>query len=123
MAKPRKTAEDACIDYAIWVADVRRLTKIIRENTCEVVGDKFAQAALDLHEPNDPVPESCLSQHWQITNGGPPSYYEIPLLPFDEMCAQCKTAWHAITDRREARKRLGAAKRSVEAIGKRLNNG
>jgi hypothetical protein len=60
-----------------------------------------------------------MSRHWNVVTGPAPNYREYPEIAYEDMCDGCKVRLKAFEDRREARKRLGAAKRAVEAIGKR----
>jgi len=39
---------------------------------------------------------------------------------YEEMCESCKDRYNAIQERKNARRRLGTAKRGVETVGKRL---
>lgn len=123
MPKPRKTAEDACIEYAIAIAEVRRLNAVMsaEQNLCDVIalfreseaerlnGSYSPYSCLDgLFERHDPEMES-LEAHEE-------AHAELR----ETMCDGCRERLSAIKDRKDARKRLGAAKRSVEAVGKRL---
>jgi hypothetical protein len=110
----KKTAEDACIEYAIAVADVRQLTRVIGdpENQClrwsKWEANKFVGVA----------PEPCLTVHWRIDHDR--DGREVPEMPYDDMCDSCKLRCDRVRERKIARERLGAAKRVVGAIGKRL---
>lgn len=126
----RRTAEEVCVEYAIAVAEVRQLTKVIRDrlNQCEIAAQAIGEfdAAVQSRPSiqamlKPPDMEDCLTKHWQIATGPPPIYREEPYLAYVDMCDACKLRCDRIGERRGARKRLGAAKRSVEAVGKRLN--
>lgn len=112
----KRTAEDACIEYAIAVAEVRRFHAAMTSHTCQVVNDEHGLGRPGFRGDG----EECLSLYWQRTqtdNG----FIDTPEIEYDDMCDNCKVREQAYRDRYEARKRLGAAKRSVECVGKRLN--
>lgn len=100
MAKPQRSAEDVCVEYAIAMGEIRRLSKIIREHPCP------DQRPFD-NETGDGS-ASCIFE------------YRGEELAFDKMCDDCKVAQEALDDRKIARKRFGAAKRRIEAVGKRI---
>lgn len=92
-----RTAEDACVEYAIVAGLVRAQTRIIRENRCTEASGS-----------DDPF------------DGGIAPCFKASDDP-SEWCTACKTSAGAVDARRQARKRLGVAKRHVEVAGKRLN--
>jgi len=112
----KKTAEDACISYATAREAVLRYTRLMRENPCtEASEGEFIDGAPG---PGGFVPD-CLSEFFGAPKGPDgefPRYFEF----HDAMCDACKARLDAINLRHAARVHLGAAKRSVEAIGKRL---
>lgn len=116
MPKFCKTPEDACVEYAIAVAEARRCQESMKHYLCQVVYDEAGLGRPGYRGDG----EECLSLHWQRTqtdNG----FIHTPEIEYDAMCDNCKRREQAYRDRCEARQRLGAAKRSVEAVGKRLN--
>jgi hypothetical protein len=135
--KRRTTPELACIEYAIAVAEVRRLTELIGKQQCERQ-TAWAQRIADGYEAvekaqlkNTPAPEfdfserrpeTCVTQHWQSTLEGSGDYVrEVPVLALEDCCAGCQAVIELHAQRKMWRRKLGAAKRSIEALGKRLN--
>lgn len=111
MPKPRRTAEDVCVEYAIAVAAVREQTRIMAAHRCTEGSRKNF---------NETGETECLDDFFAAPKGPDgefPRYREF----HDRMCDNCKRRLQALDDRRQARIRLGAAKRAVEAVGKRLN--
>jgi hypothetical protein len=110
----RRTAEDACIDYAIAAEYVRSQTQILRDFPCSEASRQYT------HETGE---EECLTQHWRTETyqAGDDRPMERPELAAEDMCENCQARLKAYGERRNGRKRLGAIKRSIEAIGKRLN--
>lgn len=113
MPKPRRTAEEVCIAYAQAAQVVRELTKKIAPTECAFLA------------ANDAYTVPCISQLFSVTHeadgyGG--DLYEGKCEDIEaEMCDRCLESLKAVRDRKKARIRLGAAKRAVEAIGKRLD--
>lgn len=113
-----RTAEEVCVEYAIAVADVRRISKKFGENPCALIEKWYER------NQSTPKPDDCLDVYfaeWDREHENYDSYAEARAAAKDTMCGCCCRRLQAIEDRKEARKRLGAAKRSVEAVGKRLN--
>jgi len=112
----KRSPEDVCRDYARAVEAVRIYTRVIRENPCtEASEGEFIDGAPGLGG----FAPDCLSEFFSAPKGPDgefPRYREF----HDMMCDACKARLDAINLRRAARIHLGAAKRSVEAIGKRL---
>jgi hypothetical protein len=106
-----RTAEEACIEYAIASADVRAQSRILRAFPCDEANNRHW---------NETGEQECLTQYWTTTRSdtGP---IPDPQIDYDNMCDNCKKREQAYRDRAQGRKRLGAAKRSIEAVGKRLN--
>ncbi len=107
----KRTAEESCIEYAIAVEAVRKYTRIMRANPCtEGSRGNFIETG----------EVECLDEFFGAPKGPDgefPRYQEF----HDRMCDACKARLDAINLRHAARVHLGAAKRSVEAVGKRLN--
>jgi len=123
------TPEMACMNYAYAVLAVRTQTRIMRENPCEITSSIEAEyrAALESRPSNAGIlvhpegqREDCIALHWQVDTGPALNFVETPHMAFEDMCASCMVRYQAIMQRKEARKRLGAAKRSIEVVGKRL---
>lgn len=122
----KRTAEEVCIEYASANASVSRLTATMNANPCEALKERLQEygAAIESRPGiaeflSIPSSDTCLNRHWRIElrdNYG----REEPEIPYDEMCDACKVRSEAVQARKEARSRLGAAKRSIGAIGKRL---
>lgn len=108
----QRSANDVCIEYAIAVAEVRRLTKALGTSICKrVIDEDFSREG------------TCLKNLWEMVperNGEGNCSHEDFAEAVAELCTACAEARRLIDERRDARKRLGAAKRSVEAIGKRV---
>lgn len=113
MPKLKRTAEEVCIEYALAVAEVRFQTCLLRDHRCTEGSRKNF---------NETGERECLDRHFEIEiyDSGHGNPKERPGLAAVEMCDNCQTRLQAIRDRKDVRKRLGAAKRAVEAIGKRL---
>lgn len=117
---PKRTAEDVCIEYAIAAGVVRSITDKIKPWECT----KYVQGGVNLDwkpgrtEPVDP----CLQQLFAKRDPDERQdvYDEAQQEIEDEMCDRCRESLQAVRDRKVARKRLGAAKRAVDAVGKRL---
>lgn len=105
----------ACMEYAIAVDAVRAQTRIMMANRCEEASKEERDSSSGRIVSAE-VP-SCMSRHWEIDIT---KYGERPMLAFEDMCEPCQVRLQAYEARKEAKKRLGAAKRSVEAVGKRL---
>jgi hypothetical protein len=58
----------------------------------------------------------CISLHWANYGMG-----DGPMLKEEGMCAGCRASLAAYHSRKIARQRFGVSKRTVLAIGKRLN--
>lgn len=122
-----RTPEEVCVEYAEAVADVRRLTKKI--GTCECLRsaewnkkwERWSYAMVDNAMPVDPQPTTCLYDLWHLPQGPEGEVSdEYVREAMAEMCSPCSEAYEYIQTRKKARSRVGAAKRSVEAIGKRV---
>lgn len=100
MPKPRKTPEDVCVEYAICVELVRAQTRIVRANHC-TVADRPSERS--------------------FTEGSMTPCYDDVGIDREEWCNACVVRHDAVEDRNALRKRLRVAKRSIEAVGKRLN--
>lgn len=106
----RRTPIEACIGYAIAAEAVREQTRIMRSHQCTEGSRR------DTHETGE---VECLDTFFAAPKGPDgefPRYQEF----HDAMCDNCKARLDALNLRRDARRRLGIAKRSVEAVGKRL---
>lgn len=116
MSKPRRTAEDVCIEYAIAVAAVREQTAIVHKHSCTEGNRQYTAETGE---------EECLDRHFRIEvyQAGDDRPMERPELAAEDMCENCQIRLKALDTRRGYRKRLGAAKRAVEIVGKRLNAG
>jgi hypothetical protein len=114
-------AEDACVAYAIAHAEDKRLTKIIGASECA----RLAQWTVDMMSYKSefpPQPNNCIADYWSFhLEGCAESYREVRNLTYDECCSACKVVLDTIKKRKGWRAKLGAAKRSILAIGRRLN--
>jgi len=111
----RKTAEQACIDYALAVADKRKYHAIICAPTCIHILE------WDRTMPDTPRPDTCLDEFFTAPKGPDgefPRHNEF----FAKLCDPCKGKLGALTLRADAGRRIGAARRSIGAIGKRLSH-
>lgn len=124
----RKSPEDACVEYAIAVAEVRRLTRKIGDAQC--IHLKGWSAGFDNLEESDwdalaaypPSPETCLHKRFNMPTGPEGEIHHTTVAAIHAaMCSGCSEAFEYVQTRRTARRRVGGAKRSVEAVGKRLN--
>jgi hypothetical protein len=105
----RRTPEEVCIEYHLAAAEISRTSEIIHSQVC------------DRGAGRNP---SCLTEYFAL-----PTEYDSqtgrligPLLDgFEGFCEGCQIAYNAVQKRKQARARLGAAKRAVGAVGKRLN--
>ena len=116
------TAEQACINYAIAVSEVRRRTCFLRDNVCP---NWSPQESPDYqcNYPGCPESPSCLTEYF---TGVKDASYGTDGVAQDmpdpsDLCDVCKAKLAAIEERREWKRKLGAAKRSIERLGKRLN--
>lgn len=110
----KRTAEDVCVEYALAVKAVRNQTWIIRNWPCTEGNRKYTSETGE---------EPCLDKHFRIETyqAGDDRPTERPEMAWEEMCENCQIRLKAIKNRRIARKLLGAVKRSIEVVGKRLN--
>lgn len=108
----QRSAEDVCIEYAISVGENRRITKAIGMCICHRITDE-----------THPGKGICLKELWDMV---PDRRGEGNCWPEDveeaiaALCMACAEARRLVGDRKVVRKRLGAAKRAVEAVGKRV---
>lgn len=118
MSHKLRNPEQVCIAYAEASESVRIFTRTLNGNRCE--GESKGEIGMSGYREG--AEESCLSKHWSIVvvNAGHGNPKEEPGMAYEDMCDACKTRLQAFNDRRQARKVLGAAKRAVEAVGKRL---
>lgn len=108
----KRTPEQVCIEYAIANNEVRRISKAIGSYQCLVEAEFCAGPQFG------DIPDTCLKQFYTTHVEG---YETFPDMEEEEMCEACKSKHALVMERKDARKRLGAAKRSVQAMGKRLN--
>lgn len=99
MPKPRKSAEEVCIELSLAAEAVRQQTRIMRANRC-TIADRPSERS--------------------FTEGSMTPCTNDVGLEEEEWCDACHVRNKAVKDRQASRKHLGAAKRSVEAVGKRL---
>jgi hypothetical protein len=115
--KAKRTSAEVCIEYAIAHAAVTEQTRILRDTNCEVA--ELGEAA-DWNEnyPGMNGTPSCLDELFSAPKG---PEHEFPRFQefYDKMCDPCKVKFAAVEARKDAKRRFGAAKRAVEAIGKR----
>lgn len=107
MEKSKRSAEEVCIAYAVAAIKVR---------DCDAA---LSSGGYCPHEEPWKEKLSCLGELFacpQGPNGEMPRWREF----YDKMCDACKSRLSMIEERREARVSLGAAKRAVQVVGKRL---
>ena len=119
-SRSRRTAEEVCIEYHLAAAEIRRISAVIKAQVCQ--RDRDYQEALKTNPRADFPKQPCLSE-----------YFALPRIEdehgnlhmddgdFEGFCEYCQIAYDAVQERKRARLRLGAAKRAVGAVGKRLN--
>lgn len=119
MSHKLRTPEQVCIAYAEAVAEVRRLTDIIRPSECTTMAS--SELCAGWPGPSTPI-DPCIVTLFNIKRDGETeeSYQESIAEADDNLCDRCRESLNAVEDRKEFRRRLGAAKRAVEAVGKRL---
>lgn len=110
-----RNAEDVCAEYALAAEAVREQTRIMRNNRCE----EESKPEITANGYGAPAVESCLSQHWTIETDVRGS--EHPMKDSGDMCDPCQIRLKAFEARKDAKRRLGAVKRSIESVGKRIN--
>lgn len=100
----RVTAEQACISYAELTAALQAMKKAISEAECErLINDSSAR-------------ESCVGELFRVTREDPEgSFLEPP-----ELCAGCTERIRLFDQRKPLRLRMGAAKRTLLQVGRRL---
>jgi len=112
-----RTPEQVCIAYADAVAEVRRLTAIIKPGECtEMASSEWVHG--NMTTPIDP----CISQLFSIKREDYDEigYQEASFEIEEEMCDRCKESLEAVRERKVSRRKLSYAKRAVEAVGRRL---
>jgi len=100
------TPEQACIDYAAAFAVVRRLQ--------DELGDPEYAHCTKRQDDGD-----CIDRLFHCPCGPDderPRWQEF----FDAMCPRCKTRLATLDERKVARAKLGACKRTILKVGKRL---
>ena len=107
--KPRfVSADQACMNYAAAYAVVKRLQ--------EELGDpEYADCTKRQEDTGD-----CVDRLFHCPSGPDderPRWQEF----FDAMCPRCKGRLALLDERKAARAKLGAAKRTLLTIGKRLS--
>ncbi len=111
------TPEQACINYAVAVAKVKRLTLVIKSNPCTAEEKNNVEIGEGWKGMT-----SCIALHWSThLVGCAESYRGVPDLARESFCPNCETALTAIEERKEARTALRYAKMSVNCLGKRLS--
>lgn len=108
----KRTPEDACIEYAIANAEVRRISKAIGSYQCLLEAEFCAGPQLGA------IPDTCIKQFYTTHVEG---YETFPNMEEEEMCDACKSKHALVLERKVARQRFGKAKRMVTSVGKRLN--
>jgi hypothetical protein len=103
----RMSPAQACENYAIAWATVNRLS--------EELGDpEYADCTKRDHETGD-----CIDRLFHCPRGPDyerPRYQEF----FDALCPRCKARLATLDERKAAKAKLGAAKRTVLTVGRRL---
>lgn len=108
----KRTPEEVCIEYAEAAAEVRRHSCTMRENKCE-----FAEKAYS------PVYDSSFVCLEPGSHGIDPCWLQIAnesMEDGNEPCEPCTRRIAAHGERKDAKKRLRAAKLAVGSVGKRL---
>lgn len=120
---PKRTPEDACVEYAKVVALMRAETAKIKPWECARVAVPEVNAAWPgPTTPIDPCISTLFKKAGPFTTFGAQEEHREWQEEFEgEMCDRCTVSLKAVRARKALRQRLGAAKRSVEAVGKRLN--
>lgn len=119
-AKHLAAALRACRDYEHWAREIVRLTDAIRECLCPYE----SESEQDTHKPPTP---SCFRDasedrpsgydEWGDFVSGPrPTLNEIAERVAD--CPECSRLVGLIRERRQARRKFGAAKRAVRRVGR-----
>lgn len=131
MSHKLRTPEQVCIAYAEAVAEVRRLTSKI--GICECIRSVRWNAEVEEYwrdredsvslpaAPYGEAPTTCLHDYFHAPVGPegdihPNTAREL----MANLCSPCSEAYEYIQTRKKARQAAGAAKRAVEAVGKRL---
>lgn len=107
-------ALEACRNYEYWAQETKRLTKAISEERCPDEGTTIEGE------------ESCFKKMKAELCGGDFGDTENPLRPITlqeigqsvTACSSCSNLVFLIQQRRAARKKFGAAKRTVRHFGK-----
>lgn len=112
-----RTLEQLCVAYFEAVTERRRIHKILAAQTCErlVPWDE----AMLLGGELSVRPSTCLDELFYAPRG-PDREFPRELEYLAKCCDPCKSKLGALSLRYEAGKKLGAAKRSMEAIGKKV---
>jgi hypothetical protein len=108
----RITPEQACANYAADHQAVKEWTAIMKANPCTQWEQNRREIGAGVKDSSE-----CISLHW--TDYG----VSGPMMNEEEMCSGCRASMAAYFSRKIARKRLGASKRTILAVGKRLNAG
>jgi hypothetical protein len=115
--KSKRTPSEVCIEFALAHSAVTDQTRILRETICEIAEPGEAADWSGNYPGSAGVP-SCLDNFFGAPKGPDgefPRWQEF----YDKMCGPCKVKLAAVEARKDAKRRFGAAKRAVDAIGKR----
>jgi hypothetical protein len=116
----KRTPEDVCIEYAQITAQMQEHSAKIKPWDCK----RAAKSEFRPGWPGNTTPiEPCISILFQKRDAdtqGEQQHRDWQDEYEGEMCDTCKESLKHIRARRELRLKLGIAKRSVIAIGKRL---
>ena len=119
-------AANACRDYEYWASEVARLTEAISDEECphENYGDEsdgYYEAPSCFHV----AAKETFYGHQEYPDEPPPTRRRTLDGIGKEVadCESCSRLVGFIRDRKEAKKRLGVAKRQVRVVGKRILKG
>ena len=109
----RRTAAEVCIEYHLAAAEIQAVSAKIEVWGC---------TAPDVVDPKQRI-EPCVCRLFKIKpewDSDGQNWNEAEEFE-SEMCDHCTEMLKLIRERRKLKARLGAAKRAVGAVGKRLN--
>ncbi len=123
---PEQKALKACVDYAHWSAEIKRLTTVIGDSlaACPGVNDHlqftgigFSPAEVDrFHADETHLRRAYASD---MDDDGTSWLSRSEQMEILSACPHCLSAHEAIQARKAARKSLGAVKRQIGKLGRK----
>lgn len=115
----RRTPEQVCIDYAELAAMLRDLGRRIHTSVCESY-DSGQPDTLEGRGYPATSKRECLDKFYALPLDDDGCRIGGHAFIYDDMCQACHQRYYGRIERQGLMRRVYAAKRAVEAVGKRL---